>query len=227
MNIKRWFRSMFIVGLLLGVISLFLDYYLFQAFDSDGELVVLWSYSPLFDWHTIFSDDSIFNEKYHPHSSSIPLIIQVVFIVSISICLYGVLFKDIEQQKTTSQLHFVAYTNIFSVLCMGFYLLIFPIMYLLPAELYVPFVKYYDPALDVQFTYSFHIGYLIQIISFVVSFPYALFYYQMVFSFKKALQSPDKMVSQYIQQIQEPLDLDKYIREEEISITNQKSLGKK
>ena len=65
MEIKNIFRKLFIIGLVLAVISLFLDWYVFQAFNIEGEQIVYWSYSPLFDWYSpVFASGSVFNELY-------------------------------------------------------------------------------------------------------------------------------------------------------------------
>ncbi|MFX0025322.1 MAG: hypothetical protein ACFE8M_02830 [Candidatus Hermodarchaeota archaeon] len=223
MKIKSTFRKLFVIGLVLALISLFLDWYIFQAFNIEGEQVVYWSYSPLFDWYSpIFASGSVFNELYKPQNSAIPFAMTILFIISVFLSIFGVLFKDIEKDHLFQKLRFYAYIHIFTVLFTAFYIFIYPIWYLLPNNLYFPFVEQNDPFLEVQFLYSVHIGYIIQIIGFILLFPYTIFYYHTLNLFEKESQSPENVVKRYLKKIQEPLDFDKYIREEELKLDKQK-----
>lgn len=222
MQIKKIFRRLFIVGLLLALISLCLDWYTFQAINVMGNQVVYWSYSPLFNWYTIFTTEHMENMAYKPHNSSIPFPMTVVFIASVILSLFGAMFKDIEKEQPFQKLKFYAYTHIFTVLFTAFYIFIYPIWYLFPNWLYFPFVQFYDPFLEYQFLYSVHIGYILQFAGFILLFPYSIFYYHTLHSFEKESQSPENVITRYIEQVQEPLDFDKYIKEEELMLEKQK-----
>lgn len=223
MGIKRIFRGLFVIGLLLAIISLFLDWYVLQAFNVEGEQVVYWSYTPLFDWYSpIFASGSIFNELYRPQTNSIPLVMMIVFIASIAISLFGVLFKDIERDHSFQKLRLYAYVHIFSVLFTAFYIVMYPVWYLFPNELYFPFLQQYDPFLEVQFLYTIHVGYVFQITGFILLFPYTIFYYRTLNLFEREFLSPEKVINRYIENLQEPLDFDKYIREEELKLDTKK-----
>jgi hypothetical protein len=88
--------------------------------------------------------------------------------------------------------------------------------------LYFPFLEQNDPFLEVKFLYTVHIGYLIQIFGFILLFPYTIFYYHTLNSFEKESHSPENVINSYLEKIQEPLDFDKYIREEELKLDKQK-----
>jgi len=223
MEIKSTFRKLFVIGLALSIISLFLDWYVFQAFNIEGEQIVYWSYSPLFDWYSpVFAFGSVFNELYKPKNSSIPFAMTILFIITVTLSIFGVLFKDIEKDHPFQKLQFYAYIHIFTVLFTAFYIFIYPIWYLFPNNLYFPFVEQNDPFLEVQFLYTVHIGYLIQIIGFILLFPYTIFYYHTLNSFEKELHTPENVINRYLEKIQEPLDFDKYIREEELKLDKKK-----
>ncbi|MFW9946481.1 MAG: hypothetical protein ACFFDX_06590 [Candidatus Odinarchaeota archaeon] len=222
MKIKKIFRRLFIIGLILVVISLCLDWYMFQAVNVVGNQVVYWCYSPLFDWYTIFTAEQMENMSYKPQNSSIPFPLTVVFIVSVALSLFGAMFKDIEKETPFQKLKLYAYTHIFTILFTAFYIFIYPIWYLFPNELYFPFVQLYDPFLEYQFFYSIHIGYILQFVGFILLFPYSIFFYQTLHSFEKESQSPENVITRYIEQVQEPLDFDKYIKEEELTLESQK-----
>jgi len=195
---------------------------MFQAFNIEGKQVVYWCYSPFFDWYTIFTSDQMENVSYKPQNSSIPFPLTVVFIISVGLSLFGALFKDIEKECPFQKLRFYAYTHIFTVLFTTFYIFIYPVWYLFSNELYFPFVQLYDPFTGYQFLYTIHIGYIIQIAGFILLFPYSIFYYKTLNSFEKESHSPEKVIARYIEQVQEPLDFDKYIREEELMLKKQK-----
>lgn len=222
MGVKRIFRGLFIIGLLLAAISLFLDWYILQVFDMNDHLLIYWSYTPLFDWYSAFESESIYNDLYRPENSPIPFIFNIIYLISLTISFFGVILKDIEQNMEFQKLRFYSYVHIFIVLCTIFYICAFPIWYLIPNNLYFPFIQVYDPLLKIQFLYTVHIGYIFQVISLILLFPYTVFYYQIIITFEKEAHTPEKVISKYIEKLQEPLDLDKYIREEELKLTEKK-----
>jgi hypothetical protein len=225
-GIKQSFRGLFIIGLVLAGISLFLDWYTFQAFDQYGNLIVFWSYIPLFNWHSVFDTGSIFNDSYQPAlGSTVPYLIHILYLISLLISLFGVLFKDLDKADFSQKLRFYGYIHIFVVLFIAFYICIVPIVYLLPNQLYFPFIQHYitTPEGYVRFIYFVHIGYFFQVTSFLLTFPYSIFYYKTLNSFEKVIHSPENVMGHYVEAIQEPLDLDKHIREEQLHLSTLKS----
>lgn len=222
-GIKQSFRRLFIIGLVLAAISLFLDWYTFQAFDQYGNLIVFWSYIPLFEWHSVFDAGSIFNGSYQPFST-VPYLVHILYLISLIISLFGVLFKDLDNTEFSQQLRFYGYVHIFVVLFIAFYIFIVPIVYFLPQQLYFPFVQHYIATTEgyVKFIYSIHIGYFFQVASFLLTFPYSIFYYKTLHSFEKVVYSPENVMGRYVETIQEPLDLDKHIREEQLQLSKLK-----
>lgn len=206
---------MFIIGIIIAGVFLFFDWYIFQAFDENGNLVVYWSYNPIFSWYTIFASGSIFNEIYTPTAEALPFIIVICFLISLAFTLIGLVYR------TPNRL--ISYINIFTLLLVVFFIVVYPIMYLFPYQYYFPNISFYDPDLKVVFQYSINIGYIMEVISFIFLFPYIILYYRIANSLEQNHQSSEGILEKYIQKIQEPLDLDKYIQEEEIVLNQYKN----
>ena len=73
-----------------------------------------------------------------------------------------------------------------------------------------------DIELEVVYFYCVGPGYLLQLFAFGLIFPHAVFYYQTIMKFEIEKHSPVKVIEKYIEHVQEPLDLDKFIAEEEL-----------
>ncbi|GAH14221.1 unnamed protein product, partial [marine sediment metagenome] len=95
------------------------------------------------------------------------------------------------------------------------HIVIFPIIYLIPQELYFPSLVDINNDLAMKLSYSISYGYILQIIGFLLVFPYSLHYYLTVSQFEKQENTPENRISSYIENVQESIDFDKYIAEEE------------
>ena len=210
------FRTIFLVGLIFLFFSVFLEWYCFQMFNLDNELIVSWNYSLFLGWTTPFSGDFTLNGAMKPQSTSIPLIINFLFISTIILSAYVVLFKDVNHAINVKNYHKYAYINGFALLMSTFYIIIAPIMYLIPYELYFPWLNIRNYDAGFISLYAIGPGYILQLISFPLIFPYAIFYYRTIIIFRQEEQTPEKIVNTVIDSAQEPLDLDKFIAEEEL-----------
>jgi len=213
-SLKNEFKVLFIIGLIILIISMFLDWYYIQVYDSRGKLIAFWSYNPFTEWTTVSSGGSGYKKISHPKDLLIPLVINAMFIPVVVVCGYCVLFKDIEKKIELEKLQRYAYINLFLVLINCYYIFAFPIFYLFPNHLYFPFITIKDADLNVVYHYSIGPGYFLQVISFIMIFPYAIFYYQTIEKFKTKQHSIKKVIDRYIQTVQESMDLDKLITEE-------------
>ena len=86
LSVRFGFRIVFLIGLSITFISMFLDWYSFIAYDDQNNLIVSWTYHLFLDWQSVFSSTAIFNEGYKPRNSSIPILINVILIKSTTIC---------------------------------------------------------------------------------------------------------------------------------------------
>ncbi|MFX1399556.1 MAG: hypothetical protein ACFFAS_21225 [Promethearchaeota archaeon] len=217
------FKLLFVLGLLCLVISMFLDWYYIQVYNSGGDLIAIWSYNPFTEWTTIFSGTSGYDSLSHPDNLSIPFAINIMFIPVIIICGYTVLFKDIERQTKLENLYTYAYVNFFMLVLNMYYIFVFPVFYLLPHSYYFPFMLVEESETNFTYYYCIGPGYLLQLIAFMMIFPYALFYYNTLEKFKTKAFSPKKVIDSYIETVQAPLDLDELIAKEELTLKYQRS----
>ncbi len=213
-NNRQIFKGLFIVGIILLFISLFLDWYTFEVYNTNKDLIASWNYHHFTGWTTPLLDAFTYNDLFRPHNLDISPILHFLFMFIIISCAFTTLTKDVEKVSSPQKLKNYAYLNLFLLLLVGFYIIIFPIGYLLPNELYFPFNMVEDHDANLFYVYSLDIGYYSQVIGFVLAFPYSIFYYQTITHFERKDQTVEKVIGKYIQEIQEPLDMDKFIAEE-------------
>ena len=206
------------MGLLFGFASVFLDWYYIQGVNDSGEVVMYWAYSALFDWSTAFSQGAVINEYYEPKNASIPIAIVIAFLAVIFLSAYSVLFLDAEHKDNLPKLKNFGFVNLFLVTLIGFFVLIYPLFFLLPNGLYYPFLVYYDYEIEITLSYSLGPGYFFQLISFACTFPYAMFNHSVINTFEKEQSSVENRINQYISSVREDLDLDKLIAREEFKL---------
>ena len=217
-NFKSVYKVLFVIGLVLGFASVFLDWYYLQGINDSGETVVYWIYNALFDWSTPFSTGALFNEVYQPKNATMPIAIVIAFIIILFLSAYSVLFHDVERGDNLLKVRRFNFVNLSLVTLVGFFVLIFPLFFLLPNGLYYPFLLYYDYELEVTFYFSIGPGYFFQFISFGFTFPYALFNHSIITTFEKEQSSAENTINRYIKSVREELDLDKLIAREEYDL---------
>jgi hypothetical protein len=207
---------MYLAGLVLLFLSLFLEWYSFQMYDFSNDLVVSWSYYFFNGWRTPFSTSSTLNDIKRPDNALIPITINIVMIIAIILSGYVVLFKNIDQAVKIRSYYKYAYINGFLVLLVMYYLIICPIMYFIPNGLYFPLLNINDYDLEFIHLYAIGPGYILQLLAFSLVFPYSIFYFKTINTFIQQERTPEKMLVRQIANSQEPLDLDKYIAEEDL-----------
>jgi len=217
-NFKSIFKVIFVIGVLLGFASVFLDWYYLQGIADSGETVVFWIYNALFDWSTTFSTGALFNESYQPKNATMPVAIVIVFLVVLFLSAYSVLFHDVERGDKLEKVRKFNFVTLSLVTLIGFFILIFPLFFLLPNGLYYPFLVYYDYDLEITFYFSIGPGYFFQFISFGLTFPYALFNHSVITTFENEHSSVENTINRYIGSVREELDLDKLIAKEEYQL---------
>jgi hypothetical protein len=221
-NLKSGYRIVFLIGLLLGFVSVFLDWYYFQGVNDSGEAVVNWVYNIFFDWSTVLPQGDFLNDSYEPKNASIPVPIVIVFLAVIFLSAYLALFLDAERKDNLPRLKKFGLINLSLMTLIGFFVLIYPVFFLLPNGLYYPFLAYKDYDLEVTFYYSIGPGYFLQLISFVCTFPYAMFNHSIINTFEKEKSSVENVVNRYFESVREDLDLDKLISQEEFKLESAK-----
>ncbi|MFX0072881.1 MAG: hypothetical protein ACFFAO_17530 [Candidatus Hermodarchaeota archaeon] len=215
-NIKNNFKIVFLIGLVLLFTSFFLDWYIIQVFNSERKLIAYWSYNPLFEWKTIFSDQAIFNNSIRPKDLKVSPILAGIYFICLILSAYSAIFYDLEKKDNLEKIQRYAYVNLFLLSLVLFYLFVFPAFYLLPNKLYYPFLRIIDKDSNYTYYYSIGLGYILQMIGFVLIFPYTIFYYQTAVKFRLQIYTPKKIVDNYLETFQETIDIDKLIAQEEL-----------
>ncbi|MHA1149348.1 MAG: hypothetical protein ACTSR8_14020 [Promethearchaeota archaeon] len=211
---RNYFKILAISGLILLFFSLFLDWYYFLIIDSEGNIIVQWNYNLLIGWRTPL--DSDVNELFRPEELNIPFSIHIVFAVLIGCSAYFILMHPIEKSGDLEAQKYFVYLDVLLLLFNGFYIVIFPIMYLIPSELYVPFVIFIDNTIEVTFHYYIGPGYIIQIFGFVLLFPKVVFDYNTLMIYKTGKYTRENLVSELLDKSNIKINFDKLISEEEI-----------
>lgn len=218
MNLKSYFKVLFIIGIFISFLSLFFDWYSFQAQSLDGELVVFWNFHLFLGWNTIFSPDAWFNEAFRPRGEQLPPIIPIIYILIMIAAMYTILFIDLEHPNKFEKAKIYSYIHLFLLLFGGFFICVIPIYYWLSQELFFPYIIFEDFELEVIFEYTVGLGYLLQSLGFTVIFPYSLYYYYTTTHFEKKDVTLESALQNIISQVQESLDFDKLIAEERLKM---------
>lgn len=217
-NIKSGYKIIFLVGLILGFASVFLDWYYLQGVLDSGATIMSWVYNALFGWSTPFGDGNLFNESYRPQNATMPVVIVLILIVAVFFSAYSTLFHDVEKGDNLLKVKRFSFITLLLIVLIGFFVLIFPLFFLLPNNLYYPIMVYYDNELGLTLYYSIGPGYWLQVISFGCTFPYALFNLSVINSFEKEQFAPAEVIRSYIKKMKEGFDLDKFIAQEELEV---------
>jgi hypothetical protein len=209
-------KIVFLAGAILLFFSLFLEWYNFHVLDENNVLIATWSYNIVFEWETAFPSGSPINEGFRPHNLNVPLAITILFTIILITAVFVVLLKDVTSTTSITTLRKYSFMPFFLLVMTLFYVVIFPLVYLLPQELYFPELNSIDSELEYTFSYSISFGYILQLIGFVMIFSYSLYYYRTISDLEKNCNNPSLQIETVIQKVQQPLDLDRYIAEEEI-----------
>ena len=89
----KHFRILYVLGLLLSFVSLFLEWYIYQVYDSHHSLKSYWSYNPITGWSTVFSKNSTVNNALKPHTFHIPITVTVLYFIMLVVSAYTVIFQ--------------------------------------------------------------------------------------------------------------------------------------
>jgi hypothetical protein len=213
----------FLIGTVLAFISLFIEWYIFQAVDSSNAVLVDWSYHLFFDWYSPSHLDTELNYWYKPINSSIPLALIIFFIVLLIISSFGALFHSSENISKMKNAKEFAFVNLGVLFLIIFFIGIYPIMYLFPNKLLFPLMIFYDYELKLTFHFVVGLGYYLQIIAFTCCFPYCCYYYKYAHSFEveSGVSSVIKSIS-----FNNEIDLDKLIAEAELNLKLQQHTSK-
>ena len=213
-SLPFYFKVVYLAGVTVLFVSLFVNWYTFQMFEN-GILTVSWNYNIMLEWSTNLPPGITINENFKPENLAVPPVLNFLFIGILLFTLYIIFFKDLEQTENIGVLRKFSFGFICLIALLLFYIVIFPIIYLVPNELYFPSLVDNNIDLAMRLSYSISYGYVLQLIGFLLIFPYSLHYYITVTQFEKQENTPERRIAAYIENVQERIDFDKYIAEEE------------
>ncbi|MFX1279978.1 MAG: hypothetical protein ACFFA3_11215 [Promethearchaeota archaeon] len=211
-NILRYARIAFLAGSIILFVSFFVDWYQFQVLDENGVEIAFWSYNLFFEWDTSFTSGNPVNEQYRPVNLGVPLLITLLCIILLMAAVFTVLFRDVEH--STASLRMYSFLPLFLAILTVFYIMVFPIMYLLPNKLYFPSLTITEVDTNYTYVYAVSVGYILQLCGFLFIFPSSLYYYVSIIEQEKQRSTPLFHIEKIISNIQEELNLDKFIAEE-------------
>ncbi|MFO7794994.1 MAG: hypothetical protein R6W84_02500 [Promethearchaeia archaeon] len=214
------FKLLFFIGCGICFFSLFLNFYSFRVISQPGVLISIWEYNFIFGWEG-------FNTLYLPPNLGLSIEFMIFYLCCIITAMVLNILKNIEKTKNLSKFMLYAYINISLLMLIGFMVLIFPCFYLLQNGLFFPTVIVIEDASGYMLYYAIGIGYYLHIISFIMIFPYVIFYYQSIRKFNIDQNSFSDRVKEVLAQENEGLDIDKYITEEEIRKMEQETQKQK
>jgi len=218
LNFKSGYKVIFLIGLVLCFASVFLDWYYLEGVLDNGATIMSWIYNSLFGWSTPFTEGNVFNESYEPQNATMPIVVVIVFTIAVFLSFYSTLFHDVEQGDNILKVKQFSFITLSLIILIGFFVLVFPLFFLLPNELYYPFLVYYDSELNLTLYYSMGPGYWLQVVSFGCMFPYALFNLSVINTYEKEQFTPGDVINSYIRNANEKFDLDKLIAQEEYEV---------
>jgi hypothetical protein len=185
------------------------------VFDENSALIASWTYNLFFEWDTSFSSGNPINEDYRPINLKVPLVIMILFIIILRAAVFAVSCKNMDHNPSVASLRKYSFIPFFLVILTVFYIVVFPLLYLLPNELFFPSLTNIDVTLEYTFSYSISFGYIFQLCGFVLIFPYSIYYYMTITELEKRDHTPEVEIDKIIGHVQEKLNLDKYIAEEQ------------
>ncbi|TFF90378.1 MAG: hypothetical protein EU548_03330 [Promethearchaeota archaeon] len=216
-SLKSSFKFICVVGTLLSGLSLFFEWYTFQAFSWDGELVVFWEFYLFCGWITPFSPDAWFNAAYQPSSMQLPVAINIIYLGLMGLSLYGVIGINIEDSSNLKKAKKFSYINVSSLMLSGYYICVVPICFFVVNQLYYPYLTFTEPNFIV-IEYSSAIGYWIQCISFGLMFPYNIYFAFTVSRFERAPEPLEAKLQKVLNNVQIPIDFHQVIAEERLKL---------
>lgn len=214
MELRKIFKSLFFVGLLLFFVSLFLDWYYIEIYNLDSVMISSWRYNVILEWNTNFGEDNTLNALFRPNNLEISPVIVILFIGAIGLSFYIVAFRDLDTPEDLEKASSLYYVLLFLLCLNGFFIVVFPVFYLVGGGNYFPFMTYNVSNLELIFQCFIGPGYYLQMLGFILVFPYSIFYYQTTMQFTNAKRDPAKVVERYIESISEKVDLDLLISKE-------------
>ncbi len=212
----------FIVGLLFTFVSLFLEWYIVDVFNESGQKLVENTHAILNGWVTIkYLENSVLNQYIPKNTMMSPMLtlIQVFMIVGSIII---ALFKNPETASNLETTKSNAYFFLTTSFMITLMITTFPFTILFPNDLFFPGMVLNNMGLSIIINEEIGIGYILQCMGFILTFPYAFFCYKVATTFQQQSKVPNKRVQ--MQRVKKSVNLDQLIAEEDAFLTAKESI---
>lgn len=202
------FKILFIIGLGVIIISLFLDWYIYSY--SIDSYFISWSFNLFDGWRCLTEQTSVIpalldmNLMYLMIYLFLFVILTAVFVY---FCFNSTLF---EKKSYFEKIKSLSYIFLLFLLYNAFILISF-FNSLIEAYLYFPFLELVVIPENSKTIYSLGTGFYFNIISFVLIFPYSVFVFTIPYKFKR--EAPEISIDETVKENSEQIDLDKIIQE--------------
>ncbi|MFX1323994.1 MAG: hypothetical protein ACFE8N_03490, partial [Promethearchaeota archaeon] len=140
---------------------------------------------------------------------------HIIFIALLVLSTYIILLRDVNSKKMDLLYRF-SFILVIMLFLVIFYMGVFPVLYLFPNRLFFPVLTYVDTETHATLLYSVGIGYVFQWCGFIFVFPFSVHYVLTINAFEKSRQVPELQIESYIEENREPIDLDRFIAEEQV-----------
>ncbi|MFX1276035.1 MAG: hypothetical protein ACFFBP_18145 [Promethearchaeota archaeon] len=208
----KFARILFLFGLALAFISMFMDWYYYSACSS-GSVIAEWSFNAFLSWQTSFIEGISSNEALRPKDSTELLIMGVILIGLVFICAFGAILKSVEMTNSMEETKPYIYLNTFLLMINGYFILVMPFTFLITNELYFPFISIEDLSTNTIHSYCIGPAYVMQVASFLLIFPHILFSVLTINRFESKKRSPETLIAKILESSKEEIPLEKFIAE--------------
>lgn len=221
-DLKVYFKFICVIGICLSAISLFFEWYSFQVFSWEGDLVALWEFNLFSGWHTPFSPDNWFNSAYEPDFLPIPLIIHIIYLSLMLISLFSIISINLNDPKKLTKSKKYSYVYLSSILISGYYICIVPVYFFIIPRYFFPYLTFTDPEF-VVIEYGVAVGYWFQCFAFACMFPYMFYFAVITMQFERAPEPFEKKLNSILKKVLIPIDFHQLIAEERLELENHNS----
>jgi len=222
-QIHHFVKIIYIIGLICAIISLFLNWYSIEIRDYSSQLVLNLHYSMFFNW--MKSNENISNNYITlPSTEAFSQPIIMIFLLILFLSFPFSLISNIRNKDRAFKLQNYSLGLIISPMFTFIMLIYFPIFYLIPYELYFPFIIKQDLELNLLIFYSIGPGYILQAFSFIFMFPYSMLIVRIVEIFSNKGDVMEEKIKKILNENQNRLDIDALIAEEEFQIEKNRFL---
>ena len=215
MKSTELFRYLFIFGILVIMVSMFTNFYVYKIYNTQGILLAELHYNLFWGWVENLASQSspyiLFDTAENP-----TLLLSFILLCTVGLSLYCGIRKDFMSSKNLASLPFYSFVNLLLLGIIFYTIFILPLTYFAGIELYYPFVII--TMKNLIFSYTIDMSYILLLTSFIAIFPYSISYFVACHKYriipKKEVEMEKKKPKKELFRIEDEIDFNEYIKEE-------------